>query len=150
VPSNGDPENEMRTPGPQCWRATKWSRIGAFAIAVPSALFFSFVGVISDFPLMAVTSILLPCLLIWRCALHPKIELAEQTLRLTNPFATHELPLREIVGVESGYSGIEIRLRNGRKKTAWAVQRTNVALCLGRPTRSDQVVREIRAAVSRA
>ena len=134
----------------QSWRVAKWSRIGAVALAVTSALFFGSVGVISDFPLLVIASVLLPSLLTWRCAIHPKIEIDGQTLRLTNPFATHVFQLKDIVGVESSYSGIEIRLGNGKKKTAWAAQRTNVAHYLDRPTRSDQIVREIRAAASKA
>jgi hypothetical protein len=102
--------------------------------------------VISDSPAMVFAfAVLLPFLL-WRCAFHCNIELGADTLTVRNPFNTRVLQLADIVNVESGYSGIEIKLRSGKKRTAWAVQRTNLSLFLGRETRSDRIVAEIRAA----
>lgn len=128
------------------WRAARWSRLGPVAIVLPTAVLFSLIGVISDFPAMVFVSAALLPFFVWRCAFHCSIELSSDTLVVRNPFTTQVVQLADIVTVESGYSGIEIRLRNGKKRTAWAVQRANLSLLLRRETRSDRIVAEIRAA----
>ncbi len=131
------------------WRVAKWSRVGAIAIAAPMSLFFTFVGIISNYPLMAAACAVLPAFFVWRCALHPRIELDDRIIRIVNPFASHVLRLNEVVAIEPSYSGLEIRSADGGKTTAWAVQRSNYSLFVGRRTRSDRVADEIRAAVHR-
>ena len=129
------------------WRVAKWSRVGAIAVAVLLTLFFTFVGIISNLPLLAGASAVLPAFFVWRCALHPRIELDDRTICVVNPFASHVLRLDEIVAIEPSYSGLEIRVADGGRTTAWAVQRSNFSLFLGQRSRSDRVADEIRAAV---
>ncbi|MEV5982593.1 hypothetical protein [Streptomyces sp. NPDC052114] len=60
------------------------------------------------------------------------------------------IPLQDIKAVEGGYSGLTITAHDGRVLRGRAVEEPNYALWLGRRTRSDRVVADIRAASRRA
>ncbi|MFE0174068.1 hypothetical protein ACFWZ2_17280 [Streptomyces sp. NPDC059002] len=56
------------------------------------------------------------------------------------------IPLSDIASVEAGYSGLTITAHDGRVVRGRAVEKPNYARWLGRRTRADRVVDEIRFA----
>jgi hypothetical protein len=75
----------------------------------------------------------------WR----PSITLLDDRVVVRNPLGTVTVPLRRIVATGPGYTGLVLRLADGRVVTAWAVQKTNLATWLHRETRSDRVAAQI-------
>jgi hypothetical protein len=82
----------------------------------------------------------------WR----PSLTLLDDRVVVRNPLGTVTVPLRRIVATGPGYTGLVLRLADGRVVTAWAVQKTNLATWLHRETRSDRVAAQILRAAHAA
>lgn len=127
------------------WRSS-W--FGYLVGAIPVAAFaFIFVnacigGWYGDAALYGVLMVALFVGLVWR----PALILTETELRAVNPVTWWTVPLRDIVDVGGGYGGLEVVTRQGKRRTAWVVQQTN----LPGPTRgrSDRIVAQIRERVA--
>lgn len=107
------------------------SRWGGFLLKALTAAFLVIVGIASSDAAMPVLGVLVG-VVAWRFFLHPSIQLTARTLIVANPIRSTEIPLADITSVKPGYSGLEIQRRDERGPTAWAVQRTNLGLIVGR------------------
>ncbi|MFJ2773218.1 hypothetical protein [Streptomyces sp. NPDC087300] len=74
------------------------------------------------------------------------LAITEDRLVVRNLGLLDWIPLQEIKSVEAGYGGLTITAHDGRVLRARAVEKPNYARWLGRRTRADRVVEEIRFA----
>lgn len=74
------------------------------------------------------------------------LAITEDRLIVRNLGLLDWMPLQEIKSVEAGYGGLTITAHDGRVLRARAVEKPNYAQWLGRRTRADRVVEEIRFA----
>jgi hypothetical protein len=86
----------------------------------------------------------------WAAGLRPYVAVRDGRLVVQNPVRRHELPLSDITEVEPTPSGLVLRLREGGRVTAWAVNRSSVAQLTGRHTRADDVAAEVRRRIAAA
>jgi hypothetical protein len=85
-----------------------------------------------------------PAVLALRYALRARIVAMDEALVVVGCLSRREIPWSEVVGADPGYSGITVHLRDGSSVVAGAVQKANVSVWLGRPTRADEVAGFIR------
>lgn len=78
--------------------------------------------------------------------MRPAVILTHDELVMRNPFSTDRIPLREVVVLDPGYSGLSVMTAGKGAYVAWAVQKSNIAYWAGRHTRADHVAEEIRKA----
>lgn len=131
------------------WRMARLSRWGCYILATSTGVLLVLVGIASSDVVSPILGMLV-AFGAWRFFVHPSLQLTQNSLIIVNPIRRLEVGLAEIADISSGYSGLEIRLRDGRMLTAWAVQRTNAALVAGRETRSDRIADIIQRAVTRS
>ncbi|MFF1379987.1 hypothetical protein [Streptomyces sp. NPDC058308] len=74
------------------------------------------------------------------------VVVTEDRLIVRNLGLVDSIPLQEIQSVEAGYSGLTITASGGRVLRGRAVEKPNYARWLGRRTRADRVVQDIRFA----
>jgi hypothetical protein len=88
----------------------------------------------------------------WRYGLHPAIIAAPDGLTIRNPWRTHVLEWDDVLDCQPGYYGLAISDRHGGRFSAWAVQRSNVAMWSKLRTRADEVAEALarRARLGRA
>jgi hypothetical protein len=133
----------------QTWRVTRVGIIGGALMTVlllAIGAFLAAVGARTEDRLGGVAFALLAPVGFWLFALRPYVELTPVALVVQNPIRRWRLPLSDIRSVEGGYSGLQIEMKDGRQIGAWAVQRSNAAMWIGRSTRSDGVLRSIQQA----
>jgi hypothetical protein len=129
--------------GDRTWRVSRTGRIGTIAC-------FLFVGVFAGLLIptaeedpgpwwMAVAWCLFVGAVCWVMAFRPRVMLSSDTLVIVNPIGRRRIALADIKAVEPGYNGMVVTLRNGRTRTAWAVQKANISWPFRRQTRADQV-----------
>ncbi len=86
----------------------------------------------------------------WFAAFRPSVTLAGETLVVRNRWRTCRVPLSSVEAVEPGYSGLTVVVDGRVAAVAWAVQKSNIAMGLGRSTRADRVAEHIREAARAA
>lgn len=131
------------TEGSRTWRphpigrTAAWVYIAVFAIAVVAG---TIIVIVDGQPGLLVVAVVggHPMLLLSVLgALRPYVRADEGGLHVQNPIRRLELSWAEITEVLPGYHGLEITTRDGEMEIAWAVQKSNLAGWLKRPTRAD-------------
>lgn len=136
----------------QVWRVRRTARLAGPIVAAGAFGFWGVVALVDSLPsllLVGAGSTAL-CLALWFPFVErPRIALGSEDVTVVNPFSTRRIRLDEIQGVEGGYDGLELRLRDGTTVTAWAVQKANWAQWTGRRTRADDAAQAIMDAARR-
>ncbi|GIH91784.1 hypothetical protein Psi01_24140 [Planobispora siamensis] len=99
-------------------------------------------GLVGIIPLMGALGV--RCLL---QSVRPWIRLTDGAVIVRNPLSTHRILLTQIASISARDDGIAIETDSGRTVSAWAVQKSNLAMWLGWHTRADRVVDRLREAV---
>jgi len=85
---------------------------------------------------------------VWRFAFVPRIVLGTGSVTVYNPILHTSIDYADIETATPGYSGLTIVGRNGRRVSAWAVQKSNAARWVHKQTRADEVAQAIMARVT--
>ncbi|NJP91894.1 hypothetical protein HCN51_20930 [Nonomuraea sp. FMUSA5-5] len=83
----------------------------------------------------------------WLLGVRPAITLTHDQVIVRNPFSAHHLRLTDIATISATPGGIRFLRTDGTTTVAWAVQRSTLARLLGRRTRADLVVEQLRQAL---
>ena len=141
----------MRRDANIVWRTRLSSRVlgTAVLVAVFAGIAIDAVFVSASEPLCrGLLVLLLPLPLVWLFAFRPRLALEGEEVVIRNPLRSWRVPAADIESVWPGYSGIELRRRDGSKITAWAVQKSNLAHASRRRTRADGVAEQVTTFVA--
>ncbi|WP_433178400.1 hypothetical protein [Actinoallomurus sp. CA-150999] len=133
------------------WRTATSTRIVVGLIIVVLAVFEA--GGVANLVDQGVTGAIVPLLLfpffagwLWWIAFRPSISLTSTELVLRNKRGTERVDLRTIESVMPSSEGLVVFVGGRPAYVGWAVQKSNLALWLGRPGRADEVAEQIRQA----
>lgn len=79
----------------------------------------------------------------WILTVRPRVRLTTEAMEVRNFMGSATIPRSEVVEAKAGYLGLEIRTRDGSRFTANAIQKSNIAVMLGSPSRADRVIEDI-------
>jgi len=140
------------------WRTTPAFRVSTVIFALCAAAFTGWVfadevgeeGMWKEVMAAGLFS-LAPAAALLRYAFRSRVELFSNALVVVTTLDTHRLDWAEIDSAHPTYSGLVIRLRNGKSIVAGAVQKSNFSTATGRTTRADalaSLITERSAALS--
>jgi hypothetical protein len=101
----------------------------------------------------ALAAVLCPIVIValfgaWRLAFVPYVSVSASGVIVQNPIGRSTVPYSAIAEVGTGYTGLVLRLKNGRAVLCWAVQKSNAAKWSQSRSRADEVADAIRARVA--
>lgn len=132
---------------PATWRMHGATKLAVLAVTVPLATAFTVeVATDAEGVLIAIGALATVGLLIWRGYFHPSLTLEARTLTVRNPIRTKRIRLGDVTSIEPEWDGLSVTTSDDSSIRAWAVQKPNIALMLGRRTRADRVAETILAA----